>query len=84
MYCDVFTLLAWTSRCVKYSHEHDTHHNVPSTSKTIPFNGGESLELACGLRGANRFGFLVVDAMDMLLRVTKQMLDDSDLDEDER
>ena len=38
-----------------------TYHNVPSTSKTMPFSGGAEEALAiCGLRGANRFGDLPV------------------------
>ena len=64
---------AATSRCIK--REQDTYHNVPSTSKTIPLNGGAPSEFAFGLRGANRFGLLIVDAMDTPLRGTKQMVE---------
>ena len=35
------------------------YHNVPSTSKTIPFNGGAPCRFPrCGSRGAKRFAGL--------------------------
>lgn len=42
-----------------------THHNVPSTSKMIPFNLGTSRPcVVLGFKGANRLGFRFLNVSD--------------------